>query len=204
MPWQLCQAGDHSSAELLNPLSIFLLIIHIIHVLSGCVCWYEWWGWVVRVWLSGGICGDVSRSVEQFCSVWLCMHTMLGSFLQRVCLWGLCGASEGLLCCYVHVGVSALNLLGGLRGCLGSSVVSMWTFKCTWHLAATYWGSWLRLTPAYTLCKHTMANSFALFCWASDAESADKNCLAIWAHCKNGKILTKCQVCNKEIFSDFG
>ena len=92
--WQLCQAGDHSASDLLNSLSIFLLIIHIIqctNVLSGCVCWYEWWGWVGG-WEYGSAEEFAVMWVDQQSSlpnsVWLCVHATPGSW----CLWGLWGA----------------------------------------------------------------------------------------------------------------
>ena len=47
---------------------------------------------------------------------------------------------------------------------------------------------------------HAMTKSFVLFCSAQDDESTDMNCLVFWVHCKNGKILMKCQVYNKGIF----
>ena len=60
-----------------------------------------------NVWLSGGICGDVNGLAEQFGQiVFDCVHAMPGSFLQRVCLWDLCGGFVllmymlmGPLCC---------------------------------------------------------------------------------------------------------
>ena len=41
---------------------------------------------------------------------------------------------------------------------------------------------------------HAMRQLFIPFCSAQDGESADMNCFVFWAHCENGKILTKCQV----------
>ena len=41
---------------------------------------------------------------------------------------------------------------------------------------------------------HGMTKLFVPFCSAQDDESTDMNCLVFWAHCKNGKILTKHQV----------
>ena len=41
---------------------------------------------------------------------------------------------------------------------------------------------------------HAMTKSFVLFCSVKDGESTDINCLVFWAHGKNGKICTKCQV----------
>ena len=51
---------------------------------------------------------------------------------------------------------------------------------------------------------HAMTKSFVMFCSTQDGESTDVNCLVFWAHCKNGKILTKRQVYNKGIFTNFG
>ena len=51
---------------------------------------------------------------------------------------------------------------------------------------------------------HAMTKSFLPFCSAQDGESTDMNCLVFWTRCENGKILTKCQVYNKGIFTDFG
>ena len=51
---------------------------------------------------------------------------------------------------------------------------------------------------------HAITKSFVPFCSAQDGESTDMNCLVFWAHCKNGKILTKCQVYNKEIYTSLG
>ena len=46
---------------------------------------------------------------------------------------------------------------------------------------------------------HAMRQLFIPFCSVQDGEFADMNCLVFWAHCENGKILTKCQVYNKGI-----
>ena len=49
-----------------------------------------------------------------------------------------------------------------------------------------------------------MTKLFIKFCSAQDGESTDMNCFVFWAHCKNGKILSKRQVYNKGIFTNFG
>ena len=48
---------------------------------------------------------------------------------------------------------------------------------------------------------HATTKLFVPLCSAQDGESDDMNCLAFWAHCKNGKILMKHQVYNKGILS---
>ena len=53
--------------------------------------------------------------------------------------------------------------------------------------------------PNISTTVHAMRKSFVPFCSAQDGESIDINCLVFWAHCENGKILTKHQVYNKGI-----
>ena len=51
---------------------------------------------------------------------------------------------------------------------------------------------------------HATTKSFVPFCLPQYVESTDMNCLVFWTHCENGKILTKRQVYNKGIFTNFG
>ena len=79
--------------------------------------------------------------------------------------------------------------------------------KCSRHFL---WSAWCHF-QALDLFKynisttvHATTKSFVLFCSAQDGESTDMNCLVFWAHCKNGKILTKRQIYNKGIFTNLG
>ena len=61
-------------------------------------------GWVTRVWLSRGICDDVSVSAEQFCQiVFDCVltacYTMPGYFFRDY----VCGALQSLCVAYMLV-----------------------------------------------------------------------------------------------------
>ena len=51
---------------------------------------------------------------------------------------------------------------------------------------------------------HATTKSFALLSSAQDGESADMNCLVVWAQSKNAQISMKRQVYNKGIFTNFG
>ena len=59
----------------------------------------------------------------------------------------------------------------------------------------------LRLYKNILATVHAMTKSFVQFCSAQDGESTGVNCLVFWAHCEIEKIVMKCQVYNKGIFT---
>ena len=63
--------------------------------------------------------------------------------------------------------------------------------------AFEHWSfEWLVLQNISTTV-HATTKLFVPFCSAQDSEFIDIKYLVFWAHCKNGKILVKCQVYNK-------